>query len=256
LKIKLLKGEFFADNISENGSPVYVLNESAIKKFGWKDPIGKQLDIIGKGDVIGVVKDFNFKSLHNALEPTAIAFYPDRFDNLLIRISTENIPGTLHFLDKKWESFFPQYPFVYSFLRDDFQKMYEKETKTYRIIKYVSFMALFIACIGLFGLVLFTIDRRVKEIGLRKIAGASSGTIILFFNMEFIGRILVSFILSCPTVYFFMQKWIRNFAYRIDISWWMYAFAGLIPLVMSVIMVSWLTWYASTRNPAECLRHE
>lgn len=256
LKIKLLKGEFFHDNIAENGSMVYVLNESAVKKFGWKDPLGKQFDIIGKGDVIGVVKDFNFKSLHNELQPAALAFYPDRFDNLLIKISTENIPNTLHFLNKKWESFFPQFPFEYSFLSDNFQKMYEKEAKTSRIIKYISFMALFIACIGLFGLVLFTIDRRVKEIGLRKIAGASSGTIMLLFNMEFIKRIIISFIVSCPVIIYFMQKWLDNFAFRIRINWWMIALAGLIPLSMSIILVSWLTWYASTRNPAECLRHE
>jgi putative ABC transport system permease protein len=202
------------------------------------------------------VKDFNFKSLHNAMQPAALAFYPDRFDNLLIRISADNTSNTLHFLNEKWKSFFPSYPFEYSFLRDDIQRMYEKEAKTSRIIMYVSFMALFIACMGLFGLVLFTIDKRVKEIGLRKIAGASSGRIMMLFNLEFIRRIAVSFLVSCPVIIYFMQKWLENFAYKIKISWWMFALAVLIPLCISIILVSCLTWYTSTRNPAECLRHE
>jgi len=235
---------------------VYVLNESAVKRTGWEEPIGKQIDIVGKGEVVGVVRDFNFKSLHNSLGPAALAYYSEQFDNLMIRISTENIPKTLEFLNKKWESLFPHCPFEFSFLSDDFQRMYEKETKTSRIIMYVSFMALFIACIGLFGLVVFTIDRRVKEIGLRKVAGASSGNIMLLFNMEFIKRILVSLILSCPIIFYFMHKWLNNFAFRIRISWWMFALAVFIPLGMSIVIVSWLTWYTSTRNPAECLRHE
>jgi putative ABC transport system permease protein len=256
LKIELLKGEFFPKNISNKGFIVYVLNESAVKKIGWDDPIGKQFDIVGKGEVIGVVRDFNFKSLHDPLEPAALAYYPELFDNLMIKISTENIPNTLDFLKRKWESFFPQYPFEYSFLSDDFQKMYEKETTTFRIITYVSLMSLFIACMGLFGLVLFSIAQRVKEIGLRKVSGASSGIIMLLFNMEFIKRISVSFIISCPIIIYFMQNWLDNFAFRIKLSWWMFAFSGLITLGLSIIIVTLLTYHDSTRNPAECLRSE
>ncbi len=256
LKIELVKGEFFPRNISIKGSPIYVLNESAVKEIGWDDPIGKQFDIVGKGEVVGVVRDFNFKSLHNALEPAALTFYPELFDNLMLKISTGNIPGTLDFLKRKWESLFPQYPFEYSFLSDDFQKMYEKDNTTFRIITYVSLMALFIACIGLFGLVLFSIDQRVKEIGIRKVSGASSGIILLLFNMEFIKRILVSFIISCPIIIYFMQNWLDNFAYRIKLSWWMFAFSGIITLVLSITIVTLLTFYTSTRNPAECLRSE
>jgi putative ABC transport system permease protein len=256
LKIELMKGEFFPEDISNKGSKVYVLNESAVKMIGWDDPIGKQFDIVGKGEVVGVVKDFIFKSLHNEIKPAALTFYPELFDNLLLKLSSENIPGTINFLKRKWESFFPQYPFEYSFLSDDFQKMYQKETTTFRIITYVSLMALFIACIGLFGLVLFSIDQRIKEIGIRKVSGASSGIILYLFNMEFIKRILVSFLISCPVIIYFMQRWLDNFAFRIKLSWWMFAFSGLITLGLSSLIVTVLTFYASTRNPAECLRSE
>ena len=254
LKIELLKGEFFPGDISDKGSIVYVLNESAVKMIGWDDPIGKQFDIVGKGKVVGVIKDFNFKSLHNEIKPAALTFYPKLFDNLLLKISAENIPNTLDFLKRKWESFFPQYPFEYSFLSDDFQKMYKKETATFMIITYVSLMALFIACMGLFGLVLFSIDQRVKEIGIRKVTGASSGIILLLFNMEFNKRILISFIISCPIIVYVMQRWLENFAFRIDLHWWMFAFSGLLTLGLSIVIVTLLTFYTSTRNPAECLR--
>ena len=256
LKIDLLKGEFFPKNISSKSPIVYVLNELAVKKIGWDDPIGKRFDIIGKGVVVGVVKDFNFKSLHNELKPVALTYYPEVFDNIMIKISTENIPETLDFLKKKWESLFPQYPFEFTFLSDDFQKMYKKETTTSLIITYISLMALFVSCIGLFGLVLFTIDTRIKEIGLRKVAGSTTGRIVIMLNLEFIKWILVSFIIACPIIIYSMNKWLENFAYRINLSWWIFAIAGLITMIISLLTVSWHTWSTATKNPVDCLKHE
>lgn len=256
LKIELLKGEFFPKNISSKGPVVYVLNELAVKKIGWENPIGKRFDIIGKGVVVGVIKDFNFKSLHSELKPVALTYYPEEFDNLMIKISSENIPNTLDFLKKKWESLFPQYPFEFTFLNDDFQKMYKTETITSLIITYISLMALFVSCIGLFGLVLFTIDSRIKEIGLRKVAGSTSGRIVKMLNQEFIKWILVSFIISCPLAIFLMQKWLENFVYRVNLSWWIFVSAGIITVIISLLTVSWHTWNMATKNPVDCLRHE
>jgi putative ABC transport system permease protein len=233
-----------------------VLNELAVKRIGWDDPIGKKFDIIGKGIVVGVIKDFNFKSLHNELKPVALTYYPEQFDNLMIKISTENIPKTIDFLKQKWESLFPQYPFEFTFLSDDFQKMYKKETTTSLIITYISLMALFVSCIGLFGLVLFTIDSRIKEIGLRKVAGSTTGRIVIMLNLEFIKWILVSFIIACPLIIYSMHKWLENFAYRINLSWWIFAFAGIITLIISLLTVSWHTWSTATKNPVDCLKHE
>jgi putative ABC transport system permease protein len=256
LKIELLKGEFFPKNITSKSSIVYVLNELAVKKIGWDDPIGKRFDIIGKGVVVGVIKNFNFKSLHNELKPVALTYYPEQFDNLMIKLSTENIPKTLDFLKKKWENLFPQYPFEFTFLSDDFQKMYIKETTISLIITYISIMALFVSCIGLFGLVLFTIDSRIKEIGLRKVAGSTTGQIVIMLNFEFIRWILISFIIACPIIIYSMHKWLEKFAYRINLSWWIFAFAGLITMIISLLTVSWHTWNTATKNPVDCLKHE
>jgi len=256
LKIELLKGEFFPKTISGKGPVVYVLNELAIKKIGWDDPIGKRFDIIGKGVVAGVVKDFNFKSLHSELKPVALTYYPEQFDNLMIKISTENIPYTLDFLKKKWESLFPQYPFEFKFLSDDFQKMYKKETTTALIITYISLLALFVSCIGLFGLVLFTIDSRIKEIGIRKVAGSTTGKIVIMLNLDFIKWIILSFIIACPIIIYSMHKWLENFAYRVNLSWWIFVSAGIITIIISLLTVSWHTWNTATKNPVDCLRHE
>jgi len=256
LKIELLKGEFFPSDISTKSSIFYVLNESAVKKIGWNDPLRKQFDIIGKGEVVGVVKDFNFKSLHNELKPLALTFYPTLFDNLMIKISAENIPNTLNYLKKTWDSLFPQYPFEFTFLNNDFQKMYKKETTSSLIITYVSFLALFISCIGLFGLVLFTIDSRIKEIGIRKVAGSTTGRIVLMLNLEYIKFILLSFIIACPIIIYSMQKWLQSFAYRVNLSWWIFVSAGLITILISLFTVSWHTWKTATKNPVSCLRHE
>jgi putative ABC transport system permease protein len=258
LKIELLKGEFFPENISGKGSVVYVLNESAVKKIGWDDPIGKRFEIIGlgRGHVAGVVKDFNFKSLHNEIKPAALAYYPEQFDNLMINLSAENTTSTLNFLKKKWESLFPQYPFEYTFLNDDFQKLYQKETATSLIVTYISLMALFVSCIGLFGLVLFTIDSRIKEIGLRKVAGSTSWKIVSMLNIEYTKWILVSFVIACPVIIYSMHIWLQNFAYRVNISWWMFALALIITIIISLLTVSWHTWKTASKNPVECLRHE
>ena len=259
LKLKLIKGEDFPENLVHDSLHLYILNEEAIKKIGWNDPVGKQFDIPGiemKGKVTGVVGDFNFKSLYNKIEPVALVCYPLLFDNLMVKITGQNIPATIEQLREKWKSIFPQAPFEYSFLNDDFQKMYEKENKTMKMITWISVISLFISCIGLFGLVLFTLDCRIKEIGLRKVAGSTSGGIVMMLNLEFIRWIAVSFVISCPIVIYIMHKWLRSFAYRITPSWWIFIFAGLITILMSLLTVSWHTLKIASTNPSECLKHE
>ena len=256
LRIELLEGEFFPDNISKTSSKYYVLNESAVRKIGWTDAIRKQFDIIGRGEVIGVVKDFNFKSLHDDIKPLALTFYPSLFDNLMIKISAENIPNTLNYLRKTWDTLFPQYPFEFTFLNDDFQKMYKKETTSSLIITYISFLALFVSCIGLFGLVLFTIDSRIKEIGIRKMAGSTTGRIVLMLNLDYVKWILVSFIIACPVIVYLMQKWLQNFAYKVNLSLWIIISSGIITILISLLTVSVHTWKTAAKNPVYCLRHE
>lgn len=254
LRIELCDGEDFTD--VKEGVTTYILNESAVRAIGWDDPIGRQLDIVGRGTVTGVVKDFNFKSLHSAMEPVALTYYPDLFDNLMVRISAANVSETIAFLKAKWEELFPDTPFEYTFLSDDFQKMYEKERSMTRIIAFVGLLSLFISCIGLYGLVVFTLDSRVKEIGIRKVAGSTSQRIIVMLNMEFVKWIMVSLLISIPVVFYFMQRWLEGFAYRIRLGWWFFVFSGALAVIVTLLTISWHTWRIASKNPADCLRYE
>jgi len=256
LDIEMLNGHYYSKDVARSDQRVYIINEEAAKMTGWKDPIGKQFDIIGKGRVIGVVKDFNFKSLHNELKPAAITFYPAIFDHLMIKVSASNIQGVIDYIRKTWEGMFPLYPFEYTFLNDDFQKMYIKEIQTSKILTSIAILALFVSCIGLFGLVLFTIDSKTKEIGIRKVAGSTTGGMMLKLNIEFVRLLLVAFIIACPVILLIMRKWLQGFAYRISISWWVFAAAGLITVILSLLTVSWHTWKSANQNPVKCLQHE
>jgi putative ABC transport system permease protein len=175
---------------------------------------------------------------------------------MMVRISSENIPKTIDLLEKKWKSLYPRTLFEFSFLSDQFQKLYDKENLTLKLITWVSAFSLFISCIGLLGLVLFTIDHKIREIGIRKVSGSSSGEIIVLLNLEFVRWILAAFLISVPLILIFMHKWLQGFAYRIGIPWWMIVFACVVVLLLSLLTISWLTLYTATRNPADCLRHE
>ena len=256
LDIELLKGEYFNKDIERSDQHFYVINEEAAKMTGWDEPIGKQLDIVGKGRVIGVVKNFNFKSLHYEIEPAAITFYPALFDHLMVKTSASNIQGVVDYVRKIWDDMFPVYPFEYTFLNDDFQKMYVKEMQTSKILTSIAMLALFVSCIGLFGLVLFTIDSKTKEIGIRKVAGSTTGGMMLKLNIEFVRLLIIAFVIACPVILFLMKKWLQSFAYHIGISWWIFATAGLITIILSLLTVSWHTWDSANQNPVKCLRHD
>ncbi|HEX2970201.1 MAG TPA: ABC transporter permease [Bacteroidales bacterium] len=255
LKIELTAGEDFRKDSQDQGIQ-YILNESAVKMTGWNDPIGKEYDIIGKGRVAGIVKDFNFKSLHTAVEPVALVAFPRLYDNLMIKVSSGDIREVITFLKMKWEVLFPGTSFEYTFLSEDFQKMYEKDTTIMQIITFVSILSLFISCIGLFGLVVFTTDSKTREIGIRKVAGSTSAEIIYMLNMEFIKWILISLLISVPVIALFMQRWLDGFAYRINLSLKYFVIAGALTIMFTLLTTSWHTWRIGRKNPADCLRHE
>lgn len=256
LRIELVKGEFFSANIAEISSIFYVLNESAVKKIGWDEPIGKTMDLIGKGEVIGVVKDFNFKSLYNNYESIVLAYYPEVFDYLLVKLISDNIPKSLDYIKCTWQAIFPKNSFDYSFLTDDYKNLYSNEINTSKIFDYISFLALFLSFIGLIGLVLLTIEKRTKEISIRKIAGASFEDILIKFNLDFIIPILISIIIAIPIVFHFMKDWLQNFAFRTELHWWLFAFPGLITILLSTVIVSIITWKILINSASEYLKRE
>ncbi|MFQ5638923.1 MAG: ABC transporter permease [bacterium] len=234
----------------------YILNESAVRMLGWKEPLGKQFKIIKKGTVIGVVKDFHFRSLHHKIEPVALNIYPKVFSYLLVRIRPENISNTLTFLKHKWQSFAPGRPFEYFFLDEDFNRIYKSETRLSKIFGYLAAFAIFIACLGLFGLAAFATERRTKEIGIRKVLGATLSGILLLLSKDFTKWVLLANIIACPIAYFAMNQWLQNYAYRINIGIWTFLLAGSLALFIALLTVGYQAIKAALANPVESLRYE
>jgi putative ABC transport system permease protein len=262
--IKLVDGNSFPDTYDEVlkqdqvMSPQVILNQEAIKRMGIINPVGKVFSPWNdkKGTIIGVVENFHFESLHNGVEPMLILPLFDNPGYIIIRVSPENFSQTIAEIKKSWSKLLPQTSCEVGFFDDSLAKLYNSEVKISELFKYFTLIAIFISCIGLFGLSFFVIERRNKEIGIRKVNGARISEILALINKEFIIWVAIAFLIAMPIAWYTMQKWLENFAYKTDLSWWVFALAGLIAFVVAVLTVSWQSWRAATRNPVEALRYE
>ena len=237
----------------------YIINESAAKALGWQpaEAIGKKM-FLGEqrpGEVKAVIKDFHFASLHNPIEP--LVLFPGGWGNtLIVKVSGQNLAKTIAFLQSKWKQTAPHRPFEYRFMDEDFNKLYDGEMRTAKVFNIFSAIAILLACLGLFGLSAYSAKQRIKEIGIRKVLGASAGNITLLLSNSFIKLVLVAFVIACPIAWFVMNKWLQDFAYRIQISWWMFVLAGILALVIALITVSFQAIKAAIANPVKSLRTE
>jgi putative ABC transport system permease protein len=255
-QIEILEGRNFSREFHGDSRNSYLLNETAVREIGWESPIGKQFGIIERGPVIGVVKDFHFFSLHQKIEPLALLIYPEGLDYLVVRISPDAVPDTLAFLGRTWNEFSGTQPFEYSFLDEDYDNLYKAETRLTKIFGYVTLLSIFIACLGLFGLASFMIERKTKEIGIRKVLGASVSNLFLTLSREFVKCVLVANIIAWPLGYFIMSQWLQNFAYRISIGVWVFLAAMGAALFIALLTVSYQTIRAAVADPVNVLRYE
>jgi putative ABC transport system permease protein len=256
--IELLSGRNFAEDLPADSHGANLINEAAAKKIGWALPIGKQFEIIGigKGSIIGVVKDFHFFSLHQQIEPLALAIYPEGYEFFSVRIRPDSVSKTLAYLGDTWKKFAEEQPFEYSFLDQDYDKLYVTESRLVKIFGSTVLLSVLIACLGLFGLASFTIERRTKEIGIRKVLGAPVANLFLLLSKEFAYCVLTANLISWPVGYFFMTRWLRNFAYRTDIGLFPFLQAAFLALVIGLFTISYQTIKTALANPAEVLRYE
>jgi len=259
MQMEMVEGRFFAKDNSSDLQAV-VLNETAITALGLKNPIGKRV-FIATGikqlmPIIGVIQDFHFESLHTSIKPMAMFFQPEMANFLSVRIQTNNLEKTLGFVEEKWKSFAPDRPFTSSFLDRDFDRLYRAERQVGQIFFIFSLLAVFIACLGLFGLTAFTASQRTKEIGIRKVHGASVSSIILMLSKDFTKWVLLANIIAWPVAYFAMAKWLQNFAYRTHLEWSVFVLSGLIALIIAVLTVSYQSIKAARANPIDSLRYE
>ncbi|HAK80793.1 MAG TPA: cell division protein FtsX [Runella sp.] len=261
LGIGLAQGRNFSKAFSTENASV-LLNEAAVRTYGFKNPIGQQISTVGDGSegskrtytVVGVVKDFHFESMHQHIAPLVI-FYGKDNNQLALRIQTNDISTLLQKIEQQWKATTDN-PFAYSFLNERFSKMYQSEQHISQLFAVFAGLAVLIACLGLFGLAAFTTHQRTKEIGVRKVLGSSVTGIVTLLLTDYLKLILIATLIASPIAGYTMSQWLRDFAYRIDLPWWAFALAGVLATIVAVLTVSYLAIKAALVNPVKSLRAE
>jgi putative ABC transport system permease protein len=248
--LKLLMGTDFDEKKNNSG---VLVNKSAIKTLGLKDIIGEKTAF---GAVIGVVSDFNMYSIHEAINPMIIGLNPSMVREIAIRINTENVKQTMAFLKDSWKSTGGTTPFEFEFTNDILNKLYESDIRFSKTIGLMAAVAILIASLGLFGLSLLISQQKTKEIGIRKINSAKVSEVMFILNKDFIKWVVIAFVIAVPIAWYAMYEWLNNFAYKTELSWWIFVLSGIIALGIALLTVSWQSWKAATRNPVEALRYE
>ena len=257
MDIKLADGRNFSKDFPTDQKN-FLVNEAAVRYTGWQKPVGEKLSM-GEpefSEVVGVVKDFHFASLHNKIEPMALVLAPKTQGFLLVRTENQNLPATISFIEEKWKAFDQRHPMEYFFLDVNFDKQYRSEEKMLTVFGYFAGLTIFIACLGLFGLASFTAEQRTKEIGIRKVMGSSVSDIILLLSRDFALLVIIAIVLASPIAWFGMHKWLEDFAYRTDIGWWIFGAAGFSALLIAMLTVSFQATKAALLNPIKALRAE
>jgi putative ABC transport system permease protein len=240
-----------------------ILIETAVKELGIPSPaVGKQLFWSSDADtmyyitVVGISKDFHFTSLRNEIKPFAFFLSNRRVDNFTIKLSTDNLKGTIANLENTWKKFSPDRPFEYNFLDQTYAGLYQSESRFQKVFISLVILGIVIACLGLLGLSTFAAQQRIKEIGIRKVLGASVPNVVGLLSMDFLKLVLTALILAVPIAWYFMNNWLEDFAYRIHIQWWIFILAAIIAMVIAFFTISFQAIKAAIANPVKSLRTE
>lgn len=255
--IELLSGRNFSRDFPTDKSDACIINEAAARAFNINEPLGKRLSKdIQKKTVIGVVKDFHTRSMHENIESLMLFMHPRLKSYISLKIHTDDISGLLAYLENRWKEFSPNYPFEYSFIDDRMNAEYGSEQKISEIFTYSALLAIAVSCLGLFGLVSFTAEQRTKEIGIRKVLGASVSGLVFLLTKEFGKWVIIANIIAWPVAYIAMNKWLQDFAYRINLGWDMFIAGAVLALLIALITISYQSIKAATANPIDSLRYE
>jgi len=262
LGIKVVQGRNFSKAFSDSAS--IILNQEAVRQIGWKDPIGKWVEYPGGNNVrfkvIGVVKNFNIESLQSAIMPFALFNLSSKtYDfghNVIAKVRSQDLPKVINQVESKWKSFASAEPFDYNFLDAAFDSQYRSEQRLGSIFSIFAALSIFIACLGLFGLSAFMAERRTKEIGVRKVLGASVSNVVVLLSKDFLRLTLIAIVIAFPVAWYFMSKWLEDFAYRINITWTIFLIAGFGTLIITLVTISFQAIGAAVANPVKSLRTE
>jgi len=259
--ITMAAGRNFSRDFATDSNS-FIFNEASLAHLPWKtaqEALGKTISYAGmRGQVIGIVKDFHFESMHQKIIPLIFRMPRGQvfFGNLSLKMAGENLPATLKYMEQTWQHYLPETPFTYTFLDDRYEKLYRSEQKQGTVFSIFSCIAIFIACLGLFGLSAFTITQRVKEIGIRKILGASVASVVQLLSKDFLKLVLIASVAAFLIAWYAMNRWLSDFAYHIGISFWVFIAAGLMACLIALLTIAWQALRAAHANPAQSLRSE
>jgi putative ABC transport system permease protein len=269
LGLQIVAGRAFSKSMGGDKDHAWIINETAVKQLGFGTPqkaLGQKLywhpwgasnpDSLKEGQVIGVVKDFNYKSLYDKVETTVLQIFPDAAWKVAVKMKTANIAGTINKVSEVWNRFTPEYPIEYKFLDENFEAMYKAEDKLKSLLWIFTGIAIFVACLGLFGLAAYSAERRKKEVGIRKVLGATTPGVVLLLSKDFIKLVIVSLLIATPVAWYCMNQWLQSFSYRIDIGWWVFAVAAILAIGIAFATVSFQALKAALTNPVKSLRTE
>ncbi len=265
-KMEIVQGRNFSKEFLTDPEEAIIINEAAVKKLGWQDrAIGQQIERFTslttrrKYRIVGIVKDYHFQSLHREIQPLVLfnhAPYDFSYNRISVRVKPENIQDTIGFLRSKWKEFDPQYPFEYAFVDDQYDELYRAEERLGQLFGYFTALAIVIGCLGLFGLTSFAAEQRTKEIGIRKVLGASVQGVVWMLVREFTKWVLLAVLVAWPVGYLIMNSWLQNFFYRINVGFETLILAALLALIIAMITVSYQAVKAGLANPADSLKYE
>ncbi len=254
--IAIIEGEFYRENNYYDTNHI-VINKTFADIIGLKPIIGEELEMWGsKRKIIGVTEDFNFKPLYSKIEPLVITCWGNNYTWAFCKISSQNMQKTIKHIEKVHNEMNGSFPFEYHFLDEAFDELYANEERQGKIFNVFAFLAILISCLGLLGLSSFMMTQRTKEIGIRKVNGASNLNILLLFSRYFTRWVMVSFVIAVPVSYYLVHKWLENYAYQTSIAWWIFALAGAIAFIIALATVCWQSWKAASRNPIDALKYE
>ncbi len=258
--LKLLAGKPFPDNKGQYRA-VAIINEMAMKQLGYNEPealIGKKIFRGSSGfEVCGVVKDYHHEGLQKSLYPMVFEYdHPSEFGYYAFRLAAGDVQQQVSKIEKLWKQYYPRDPFNLIFQDEYYNRQYQSEVRMSKVFTLIALVSVMLCCLGLYGMLTFFIARKVKEVGIRKVNGASVTSILVFLNRNMMAWVALAGLIAIPIVFYLMNRWLQNFAYRTELSWWIFALTGLLALGIALLTVSWQSWRAATRNPVESLRYE
>ncbi len=254
-KMRMVAGTSFTGAVTDTAG--IVLNEAAVKEIGMKDPVGKAFKLSDvKGKIIGVVKDFHYTSMKEKIAPAAFWYQPKYLSTIYIKTTGRNAQNAIKAAEAQFKQYNGQFPFSYTFLDEVFNNLYKGEQTEGKLFNYFAAIAIFISCLGLLGLAAYTAQVRTREIGVRKVMGASTSRIVGLLAQDFMQLVIISILIATPIAWFAMNKWLQGYAYRISIGWWVFVAAGLTAIVIAFITISFQSIKAALTNPVKSLRSE